>query len=317
MDVRYPSIHQLEVFCRVVQLSSMARAAEELRVAPSSVSMQIHELERRYGTQLLSRGARGTTPTTAGLVLYDRMRALLDGLDAVSHEFKVLDSGERGLLRFATSRTVGAAVVRPALQSYECAHPQVDISYHVMASSQHAKLEVLEERAEFALVGRVVSGGSVDAKPVVREALVLVISPTHPLAGRERLTVADLAPHALLLREPHVLCHDRVVGMLEQAGVAPSVREFGSTEALKAEAMSGRGIGVLPRTVVSEDIANGDLCTCSVEGFTPYRTIHVLSLPHTPLSPVAKSFLKMVRARCSRTGSPNGSGQRAEVPAEA
>lgn len=280
----------------------MARAAEELRVAPSSVSMQIHELERRYGTQLLSRGVRRTTPTTAGLVLYDRVRSLLDGLEAVSHEVKALNSGERGLLRFATSRTIGSAVVRPALQSYECAHPQVDISYHVMASSEHAKLEVLEERAEFALVGRVVSGGSVDAKPVLREPLVLAISPKHPLAGLAKVTVGDLASCTLLLREPPVLCHQSVVALLERAGVTPSVREFGSTEALKAEAVSGHGIGVLPRTVIAEDVANGDLCTCAVEGFEPYRTVHVLSLPHTPLSPVAKSFLKTVRASCNRAG---------------
>ena len=298
--MRYPTIHQLEVFCRVVQLSSMARAAEELRVAPSSVSMQIHELEGRYGTQLLSRGARRTTPTTAGLVLYKRVRSLLDGLEAVSHEVKALNSGERGLLRFATSRTIGSAVVRPALQSYECAHPQVDISYHVMASSQKAKLEVLEERAEFALVGRVVSGGSVDAKPLLREPLVLATSPTHPLVGLAEVALADLAPYTLLLREPPVLGHANVVAMLERAGMTPSVREFGSTEALKAEAVSGHGIAVLPGTVVADDVARGELSTCAVDGFEPYRTVHVLSLPHTPLSPVATSFLKLVRATCNR-----------------
>ncbi|MBO0869053.1 MAG: LysR family transcriptional regulator [Micromonosporaceae bacterium] len=299
--MRFPTIHQLEVFCRVVQLSSMARAAEELHVAPSSVSMQIHELEGRYGAQLLSRGVRRTTPTTAGRVLYERVRSLLDGLEAVSLELKVLSSGERGLLRFATSRTIGSAVVRPALQSYECAHPHVDISYHVMASSQQAKMEVLEERAEFALVGRVVPGGSVEVRPLLREPLVLAIAPTHPLAGLDRVALADLAAHTLLLREPPVLGHESVVAMLDRAGLTPNIREFGSTEALKAEAVGGAGIGVLPGTVVAEDVARGDLCTCTVEGFEPYRTVHVLSLPHTPLSPVAKSFLEMVRASCHQT----------------
>jgi LysR family transcriptional regulator, low CO2-responsive transcriptional regulator len=296
MHVRYPTIHQLEVFCRVVQLSSMARAAEDLRVAPSSVSMQIHELERRYGTPLLSRGARRTTPTAAGLTLYERVRSLLDGLDSAAHDIKVINSGERGLLQFATSRTICSAAVRPALQAYECAHPQVDISYHVMASSHQARLEVLSEQAEFALVGRVVPGGSLDAKPFVREPLMLVLSPTHTLAGRAQVTLADLGSQTLMLREPPVMCHANIVAMLEGAGLAPKVKEFGSTEALKAEAMSGRGIAVLPHTAVVDEIARGDLCTCAVEGFQQYRTVHVLSLPNTPLSPVAASFLRLMRA---------------------
>jgi DNA-binding transcriptional LysR family regulator len=88
--------------------------------------------------------------------------------------------------------------------------------------------------------------------------------------------------------------------MLERAGMTPSVREFGSTEALKAEAVSGHGIAVLPGTVVADDVARGELSTCAVDGFEPYRTVHVLSLPHTPLSPVATSFLKLVRATCNR-----------------
>jgi DNA-binding transcriptional LysR family regulator len=73
--VKRPSIHQLEVFCRIVALESMARAAEELQVAPSSVSMQVQELERRYRTRLLVRGPRRTTPTAAGAALYAQVVA--------------------------------------------------------------------------------------------------------------------------------------------------------------------------------------------------------------------------------------------------
>jgi DNA-binding transcriptional LysR family regulator len=294
--VRYPTIHQLEVFCRVVQLGSMARAADELRVAPSSVSMQINELERRYRTQLLARGTRRTTPTTAGLVLYERGRSLLEGLEAVSQEITMVNAGEHGLLRFATSRTIGSAVVQPAVQAYECAHPQVDISYHIMASSQQAKLEVLEERAEFALVGRVVPGGAVDVRPLLEEPLVLAISPDHPLAALENVEIADLAAHTLLMREPPVLCHGKIVDLLKRAGLTPKVREYASTQALRAEALSGKGIAVLPGTVIAQDVRRGDLRTCVVKGFEPCRTVQVLSLPHTPLSPVAASFLDLIGA---------------------
>ena len=293
--MKRPSIHQLEVFCRIVQLESMARAAEELQVAPSSVSMQVQELERRYRTKLLVRGPRRTTPTPAGVALYTQVVALLHGLDAVEREIAQLQEVERGTLRFASSRTIGAGVVRRVLQAFECAHPEVDISYSIMKSSQSAKTEVLEDRAEFALVGRVGPGWPLEVKPLFQEAMVVAVAPEHPLAAEPRPDVGTLARHVLLLREPPVLGHKRILGMLEDAGVHPQICEFGSTEAVKSEAVAGRGVAVLPRTTVADEIAAGSLRACDVRGFRPQRTVYLTWLSRKPLSPVAESFVRLVR----------------------
>jgi DNA-binding transcriptional LysR family regulator len=293
--VKRPSIHQLEVFCRIVQLESMARAAEELHVAPSSVSMQVQELERRYRTRLLVRGPRKTTPTAAGTALYTQVVSLLQGLDAVEREIARLQVGASGTLRFASSRTIGAGVVRRVLQAFECAHPQVDVSYSIMKSSQSAKAEVLEERAEFALVGRVGSGWPLEVRPLFQEPLVVAVSPAHPLAQEAVPTLHSLAAHVLLLREPPVLGHKRILAILEDGGVRPEIQELGSTEAVKSEAIAGRGVAVLPHTAVADEVASGALLACSVAGFRPLRTVYLTWLSRTPLSPVAESFVHLVR----------------------
>jgi DNA-binding transcriptional LysR family regulator len=295
VSVKRPSIHQLEVFCRIVQLESMARAAEELQVAPSSVSMQVQELERRYRTRLLVRGPRKTTPTAAGAALYSQVLALLQGLDAVEREIAQLQDGESGTLRFASSRTIGAGVVRRVLQDFECAHPEVDISYSIMKSSLSAKTEVVEERAEFALVGRVGPGWPLEVKPLFQEPMVVAVAPDHPLAAERQPDVHTLARHTLLLREPPVLGHKRILGILQDAGVAPRILELGSTEAVKSEAVAGNGAAVLPRTTVADAIGSGALVACSVAGFRPVRTVYLTWLARTPLSPVAESFVRLVR----------------------
>jgi DNA-binding transcriptional LysR family regulator len=295
--LKRPSIHQLEVFCRVVQLGSMARAAEELLVAPSSVSMQIQELEKRYRTRLLVRGPRRTVPTAAGSALYDQVLALLHGLDAVERQLSQLGAVECGTLRFASSRTIGAGVVRPVLQSFERAHPRVDVSYSIMCSSQQAKTEVLDERAEFALVGRVGTGWPLDVRPLFKEPLVVAVASDHPLARETQPTLASLSRHVLLLREAPVLGRERVLQLLAEAGISPEILELGSTEAIKAEAVAGRGVAVLPRTTVTEEIASGALLSCSVAGFEPYRTVYLTSLSKKPLSPVAQSFVHLIEGR--------------------
>jgi DNA-binding transcriptional LysR family regulator len=172
----------------------------------------------------------------------------------------------------------------------------VDISYSVMKSSQSAKTEVLEERAEFALVGRVGPGWALEVKPLFKEPLVVAISPAHVLATGELLPLRTLADHVLLLREPPVLGHKRILGILEEAGVKPQILELGSTEAVKSEAIAGRGVAVLPRTTVADEIANGTLVGCSVAGFRPYRTVYLTWLSRSPLSQVAHAFVQMVRS---------------------
>lgn len=293
--MRRPSIHQLEVFCKVVELESMVRAAEAFAVAPSSVSMQIQELERRFGTPLLVRGPRRTVPTAAGRTLYSQVLGLLEGLDAVEHQLRQLGGLESEVLRFATSRTIGAGVVRPVLQCFERAYPKVDVSYHVMASSRQAGTEVLEGRAEFALVGRVEQDWPLEVTALFEEPLVVVSSPGHPLIAEDRATVETFAHHVLLLREPPVLAHERVMGLLERCGVRPKVVELGSTEAVKAAALAGRGVAVLPRTTVADEIAAGSLSGRSVEGFEPSRTVYLGALSRTPLSASGESFVCLMR----------------------
>ena len=301
--MKRPSIHQLEVFCRVVQLDSMARAAEELRVAPSSVSMQISELEKRYGTRLLIRGPRRTAPTAAGAVLYNQVVALLQGLDAVERELARMDEGESGTLRFATSRTIGASLVRPVLQTFECAHPLVDVSYSIMSSSETAGAEVLAKRAEFALVGRVGSDSPLQVTPLFNEPLVLAVSPQHPLARTTGQTIECLAEQILILREPPVLGHVRILRVLDKAGVRPRIVELGSTAAVKSAAVAGRGVAVLPRTAVADEIESGALLHRQVAGFRPDRTVYLARLARTPMSPVAESFVRLVRG-CGESEAP-------------
>jgi DNA-binding transcriptional LysR family regulator len=294
--VRRPSLHQLEVFCKVVELGSMAMAAEDLRVVPSSVSMQIQELERRYGTRLLVRGQRRTEPTAAGSALYSQVSALLQGLHVIERQLSRLgEEVESGTLRLTATRTIGAGAVRTVVGMFERSHPRVEISYSVMFSPEQAKTEVLNERAEFALVGLVEPGWPLAVRPLLDEPLIVVHSPGHPLAAREHVALQDLGEHALLLRERPVLGHEEIVRLLDEGGVAPTLKEMSSTEAIKAEAMSGGGIAVLPRTSIAHELASGLLVRRSVQGFEPRRTVFLAAPPRPPLSRIAQSFVRMVQ----------------------
>jgi LysR family transcriptional regulator, nitrogen assimilation regulatory protein len=72
---------QLRYFVKIVEAGSFSRASAVIHVAQPALSQQIAELEERLGMKLLSRSARGVTPTAAGEVLYREASSILHQLD--------------------------------------------------------------------------------------------------------------------------------------------------------------------------------------------------------------------------------------------
>ena len=62
--------HHLLYFWSVVRTGSVAKASEELRLAPPTISMQIRKLEDSLGEKLLARSGRGVRPTEVGQVVF-------------------------------------------------------------------------------------------------------------------------------------------------------------------------------------------------------------------------------------------------------
>ncbi|MDP9002414.1 MAG: LysR family transcriptional regulator [Myxococcota bacterium] len=68
----------------VQRTGTISGAARELRVTPSQVSKAVSRLERHYGVRLLSRSARGVSPTPAARRMLPRIASAVDALLATN-----------------------------------------------------------------------------------------------------------------------------------------------------------------------------------------------------------------------------------------
>ena len=291
-----PTLHQFEIFCKVLQLKNMARAAEELYLTPSSVTTQIRQLEQKYRIQLLVRSSRGIEPTVAGRALYQRALSILGDVDAAEREVADIGNLDRGVLQFAASRTIGTYLIPAVLSSFQRAYPNVAVEYLVKSGGDQARFAVLEQLVEFAVLGRIAADSALQVEELFDEPMRVVAAPEHPFASIEAPTLADLGGHRLLLRRGRILARDYINARLTQVGVAPDAEEFGNTEAIKDAAICGRGVAILPHTSVAGEIASGVLVARPVENFAPKRTAYVAHSTRAELSPAASAFLDMAGA---------------------
>lgn len=77
-----PSLNDLTAFVAVATQRSFRRAADDLGMAPSTLSHAMRALEQRMGVRLLNRTTRSVAPTEAGLRLLEQLHPALAGLDA-------------------------------------------------------------------------------------------------------------------------------------------------------------------------------------------------------------------------------------------
>ncbi|AUA17061.1 LysR family transcriptional regulator [Streptomyces sp. SID8382] len=235
-------IMDLEVFSAIARLGSFSAAAAELRLAAPSVSNRIAALERRLGTALFVRGARGSTLTPAGQRLVGYARRCLDLLDEAVHS---LDTGIPERLVLAAPNSFAATVFPLAFKALDglaiAAHGRV-------AHSREVVEQVRDGSAHGGFLLTQVATGPLRSERLGASPMVAVCQPGHRLCGEPELTPDDLVTSTLVVYrwdaegEPLAAIFDHP----ERRRDTP-VHTTGSPEAAIRHAVDSGHIAVVPR----------------------------------------------------------------------
>ncbi|RII20527.1 HTH-type transcriptional regulator GltR [Streptomyces sp. YIM 130001] len=186
-------IMDLEVFSAIARLGSFNAAAAELRLAAPSVSNRIAGLERRLGTTLFIRGARGSTLTPAGQRLMGYARRCLDLLDEAVHS---LDTGTPERLVLAAPNSFAATVFPLAFGALD----GLDIAAHGrVAHSREVVEQVRDGSAHGGFLLTQVATGSLRSERLGTSPMVAVCKPGHALCDAPVLTPDDLVGSVLVV----------------------------------------------------------------------------------------------------------------------
>ena len=130
---------------------------------------------------------------------------------------------------------------------------------------------------------------------MLRDALVVVVAPSHPWARRKRpLSATDLAAAPLVLREVGSGTREVLESALSSLHLSvTALVELGSTTAIKSAVLSGTGPGVLSRLAVESDLTANRLVAVPLEGLSLDRSIRAVWLRDRP-SPPALLLLRQI-----------------------
>jgi DNA-binding transcriptional LysR family regulator len=219
MDV---TLKQLRSFIAVAEELNFTRAAGRLHVSQPALSVQIANLERDIGVELLRRTSRSVALTEAGRGLYEDSRRLLADLERASARARRAHEAVGATVRIAYTASVAYEALPRILDELERAEPGLEVVATQTWSVQAIESVTLGE-ADVALVREYADREGLRSELVRREPLEVVLSTRHVLAGRAHLTVDDLRGQTVVV-VPEALApgfHGVVARLCERRGFRP------------------------------------------------------------------------------------------------
>ena len=247
-------LRQLRAFCCAARLGSITQAATRLGLTQPAVSLQVRELEEELEAALFDRSGGRISLTPAGESLYGIAEPLVLGMDGLMDNFgELVDDRISGRLELVASVAGAAVVLPPYIRRLRERYPAIRLRVRSCPVSEGTKLlrdgEVeLVLGAEHRLAGR-----ALEYREIVAYDIVLITAPDHPLAGRERVTLEEVAAWPAIV--PPVGTESRRLGesVARQLGVEVNAAiEVGGWEVIKRYVEAGLGISVAPSICIHE-----------------------------------------------------------------
>ena len=258
------TLDQLRSFAAVAAREHVSGAARAVGLSQATVSQQVRLLEDALGVRLVERSGRGIRVTEAGRAVERLAAAVLDGALAIQALGADYQRGRRGSIVVGSGHVIGAHRLAAWLARFVQENPRLDVA--IVLDGWEALLDRLRTRSiDIAVMS--VGAAPPDLEAVVLEEteLVIVVSPSHPLATRR-----DGDP--IRLSDFRELAHGRGSGTEELArqmlGLEHSDAGYLELEegALLAALRAGLGWAALPRSVVAPECASGGLVILPHQG---------------------------------------------------
>jgi LysR family transcriptional regulator, transcription activator of glutamate synthase operon len=288
-------LRQLRYLVALSEEKNFTRAAAREHIAQPALSQQIKHLEQELGLPLVERTTRRVTITDAGQMLVDRARRILAELDAAQDELQAARGIKTGHVTVGAMHTMGPIDISLVLAKFHSRHPGVELTVREDPSEALAEmLRVDELDLAFLSVTERIESHGLGLHQLIAEELVVILPPTHPLAQRNRVKMAELAgEHFISYREGSRL-RELLVSAGREAGFEPDVR-LESNESTRIRALVARGLGVaiLPR---SDALGYSDaIATAQLSEPDLARDITLAWRADRRLPPAVKEFLELVK----------------------
>src|SRR5271166_2666488 len=284
------TLRQLRYLQALARHRHFGRAAEACAVTQPALSMQIRELEKELGVELVDRRPGDAALTEIGVLVAKRgdevLAAARDLVDFARHRGRLL----KGQLKLGVIPTIGPYVLPKLLPLLHIRHP--DLIVKVRETQTKALIEELVAGDLHAVVlSMSATEGDIEVVRLFDDPFLLAVPADDPLPETTRVTAPEVDQSRLILLEEGHCLRDQALAFCSTA--KPDMRlNLGATSLTTIMQMVANGYGVtlLPQVAVDAEAPDERIKLLRFAAPEPSRTI---SLAFRRTSPRKADFIAL------------------------
>ena len=216
------TLNQLRYFCMASRCHSITKAAEELYVTQPTVSVAIRDLEIEFGVSLFSRKGNQLILTREGEEFYQKANYILQYCNELQADYSNL-SRVRPPIRIGIPPMLSTVFFPELLLAFSEEHPEIAVSLEEYGSVRACNL-VQDDTLDLALVN--MEQYNIDKfhhAVLADDQVVFCVAKNHPLAGREVVSIQDMAKQPLIFFNADSVQNQLLKLRFELEGYTPNI----------------------------------------------------------------------------------------------
>ena len=261
------NLHQFRFVQEAVRRNlNLTETARALHTSQPGISKSIIELEEELGVEIFARHGkrlkRVTEPGDHVLKSIEIIMREVGNLRRIGEQYSAQDSGT---LSIATTHTQARYVLPQPVAKLREAFPNVNVSLHQGSPDQVAKM-VIDEVAEIGIATESLTHyAELITLPCYEWQHMLVLPVAHPLAGKDNITLEDLAAEPLITYHPSFTGRTKIDLAFAAKRLHPRIAlEAIDSDVIKTYVRLGLGVGIVAEMAIKDDGTNNDLLAIPV-----------------------------------------------------
>ena len=245
------TLNQLHYFQTIARLENYRAAAEELYISQPSLSRSIDSLEKELGVQLFERTGRGITLTKSGRLFLEYVDRILEDCDIAIYKMKELSSSG-GRIDIGYVFPLANYYIPHKVRTFLDQPGNERVTFGFTQNRTSAIIHEIKKGAiDVGFCAYVESEEELEFVPILKQEMVIIVPPEHPLSGLEEVSVRELENYP-------VIGYDRFSGLggytkrlYRNLGIKPEIMcECADENAIQALVRENFGIALVAKVDV-------------------------------------------------------------------
>jgi len=286
------TLHQLQVFAKVVQLKSITKASVELHMTQPAVSIQLKNFKDQFDIPLTEIVGRQLYVTDFGMEVFRMAERVIEEVYAINYKTMAYKGHLSGKLKISVVST-GKYIMPYFLSGFVNENPGIELLMDV-TNKMKVTESLKNNEVDFALVSIIPDVGKVNEEILLNNDLFMIGN--GKLVSGKRNPVNELNETTLLFREEGSGTRTVMENYIKKYSIQGIKKmELTSNEAVKQAIIAGLGNSIMPLIGIRNELKNGDLKIIKSKGLPIVSQWRLIWLKNKKLSPIAEAYLDFLK----------------------